>query len=115
MKHIVAKVGEVEAGQCKLVTIDNKEIGVFLVEGEYRAYRNVCPHAGAPLCPGYSAKGELPPDVHRFNTGMNPNSIQCPYHGWEFSLETGQHDTSRTSLKAFDVEVEGDEISIEVP
>ena len=115
MKHIVAKVGEVEAGQCKLVTIDNKEIGVFLVEGEYRAYRNVCPHAGAPLCPGYSAKSELPEGVHRFNSGSGANSIQCPWHGWEFNLATGQHETSRMELKAFEVAVEGDEISIEVP
>lgn len=115
MKHAVAKAGEVQPGQCKLVTIDSKEIGVFFVDGEHRAYRNVCPHAGAPLCAGYGKKADLPADVHEYFAGRDEHSVRCPWHGWEFDLKDGEHAMSSLKLKSYEVSLEGDEVFIEVP
>lgn len=115
MKHAVAKAGEVQPGQCKLVTIDNREIGVFLVNGEHKAYRNVCPHAGAPICQGYAPPGTMPPDIYPYDEGRTENTVRCPWHGWEFDLTDGEHVASSMKLKSYEVSVEGDEIFIEVP
>ena len=41
-KHCVAKVGELPEGGGKLIYADKIEVGLFLVDGEYRAYRNMC-------------------------------------------------------------------------
>ncbi|HEX8551559.1 MAG TPA: Rieske 2Fe-2S domain-containing protein [Abditibacteriaceae bacterium] len=113
MKHTVAKVGEVQNGQCKLVEIEGKEIGVFFVDGEHRAYRNMCPHAGAPLCAGGISSAPLAVNVHEY--AGEADTIRCPWHGWEFDLKTGDHLVSRAKLKTYEVSVEGDDVIIEVP
>lgn len=115
MKHAVAKAGEVQPGQCKLVEIDGREIGIFFVGGEHRAYRNVCPHAGAPICQGAYSSLNPSNDVFEYSHGANTDIVRCPWHGWEFNLNDGEHVMSSLKLKAYDVSVEGDEIFIEVP
>ena len=82
-KHRVAAIGELEEGGCKIVRINGAEIAVFLVDGEHRAYRNLCPHAGAPLCTSQDGGNA------RYERGGEPASIRCPWHGWEFDLHTG--------------------------
>lgn len=67
------------------------------VEGGLRAYRNVCPHANAPLHTGRVAHGVL----------------RCPWHGWEFDLATGCHIRQQTcTLDAYHVEVEGSRVFV---
>ena len=46
------RADEIAPGQCKLVTVKGREIGVFNVNGEFFALANRCPHAGGPLCEG---------------------------------------------------------------
>ncbi|MGO4494876.1 amidohydrolase family protein [Paenibacillus sp. 2RAB27] len=36
------------------------EIGVFLVNGSYYAWRNMCPHVAAPVCEGVVCGTRLP-------------------------------------------------------
>jgi len=89
-RHVVAPVGEIPAGGCKLVSIGNRAIVVFNVNGEFFALANRCPHQGGnlikgrlvglieasePGCYRYSRRGEI---------------IRCPWHGWEFDLRTGK-------------------------
>ena len=115
MKHAVAKAGEVQPGQCKLVEIDGREIGVFFVNGQHRAYRNVCPHAGAPICQGRPVNGASSPDIFEYDFGLSNEVVRCPWHGWEFDLNDGEHVMSSLKLKSYEVSVEGEEIFIEVP
>ncbi|MBN8910345.1 MAG: Rieske 2Fe-2S domain-containing protein, partial [Rhodospirillales bacterium] len=51
-RHVVASLGEIAPGDCKIVTVQGREIGVFNVGGEHFALINRCPHEGAPLCRG---------------------------------------------------------------
>ena len=51
-QHVVAKVGEIEPGTSKIVTVNGRDIGIFNVKGEYFALLNICPHEAAPLCRG---------------------------------------------------------------
>ena len=107
-RHVVAKVGEIAAGQRKMVTAGGRAIGVFNVNGEYFALLNRCPHQGAQLCSGMltatiesSGPGEYTLDTQR-------QMLRCPWHGWEFDIRTGQSwcDPSRLRVKTYPVSVE---------
>ena len=104
---LVAKVGEVEEGRCHLVKLRGMEIALFLVGGEYRAYRNVCPHAGAPLDRGRISGTTLHSAVYQYEYGMERQILRCPWHGWEFDLKTGAHLVdSGCKLRSYHVTVE---------
>ena len=77
-KHEAARADEVNVRQAKIVQLGGDEIGIFrLGDGSWRAYKNFCPHAGAPVCTGPVSKGA-------------PPILRCPWHAWEFDLTTGQ-------------------------
>ena len=88
--HRVCKVGELLTGKRKIVTIKDREIGVFNLGGRYYALRNLCPHRGAPLCEGkliglVTAERPYEPASER-----EGEILRCPWHSWEFDLTTGR-------------------------
>ena len=97
LRQEVASTSEVAADRVKLVRIAGGELILCRVGDGYRAYRNVCPHANAPLHTGRVMVGTL----------------RCPWHGWEFDLATGQHVLQPAcTLDACPVEVEGDRLFV---
>lgn len=107
-RHVVAAVGEIAPGTCKIVTVKGREIGVFLVNGEYFALFNRCPHEGAPLCRGrlFAAMESDRPGEYRLTRAGE--MLRCPWHGWEFDIRTGQSWCEPDGVKArtYDVTVE---------
>jgi len=103
----VGAVEEFPVGEFRIVELGRREIGVVrLADGSFRAVRNRCPHAGAPLCRGTvggtmvpSRPGELHYDAERM-------VVRCPWHAWEFDLATGEVvvETRRERVKVYDVE-----------
>ena len=65
-------------------------IGVFNVNGEYFALKNVCPHLGAPLCLGSVHGTHRPSEVQEFVPDFAGRILRCPWHGWEFDIVTGK-------------------------
>jgi nitrite reductase/ring-hydroxylating ferredoxin subunit len=109
-KHVVAEVGEIPLGGHKLVTVAGREIGVFFVDGEYFALRHRCPHQGGPLCNGRLLRvveSALPGEYAHGSERL----LQCPWHGWEFDIRTGQSwfDPERQRVRRYPVTVEGAE------
>ena len=107
-RYAVAKRGEIAAGEHKIVSISafgkEIEIGVFNVAGRLVAYRNVCPHAGAPVCQGKVCGTTLPGGVGEYLLGREGEILRCPWHGWEFDLLTGGHLVDeRVKLRSYDV------------
>ena len=90
-RHPVAKAGEIPPGGRKIVAIGRIGIGLFNVGGKVRAYRNACPHAGAPVCLGRVSGTSMPSKVYEYIYGMEGCVLRCPWHGWEFDLRTGVH------------------------
>lgn len=89
-KQAVATAGDLTEAGCKIVRVGEAEIGLFLVAGEVRAYRNFCPHAGAPL----------------FDGPVSGGVVVCPWHGWAFDLQTGAHVANgRCTLDAYRAEI----------
>lgn len=97
-RHPVASTEEIPPGGRKLFAVDEVRGGLFHLENGagYRAYLDFCPHAGAPLLDGPLSPG---PD--------GGPTLRCPWHGWEFNLQTGRYLwNARCGLDAFEVEVE---------
>ena len=75
----VAAHGELAPGDRRIVNAGGISIGVFMVNGVYYAYRNVCPHAGRRLdwAPG------------RFLRDKQGHLV-CAVHGATFELQGGE-------------------------
>jgi 3-phenylpropionate/trans-cinnamate dioxygenase ferredoxin subunit len=70
--------------------VGGREVGVVVDPADGRAYglRNRCPHHGAPLCLGRirDREGGAPGSYELSGRRV----LRCPWHGWEFDLETGE-------------------------
>jgi nitrite reductase/ring-hydroxylating ferredoxin subunit len=114
----VGKAAEVKEGKCKLVIDGRTEIGVYRIKGKLYAYNNQCPHQGGPACEGMLiAKVEdiIAADGTYHGQRFNHDEIHivCPWHGWEYKLETGVHAFDpKFKLRKFDVEERGDDIYV---
>jgi len=98
----VAKVGDIPEGEGRAYPVDGTFVAVFLVDGEYTAINDVCPHMGASLASGH----------------VEGHGVMCPWHAWRFSVKDGTWlDNPRSELKntCYPVRVEGDDIQVLVP
>jgi nitrite reductase/ring-hydroxylating ferredoxin subunit len=84
----VDAIGE---GERKQVDCDGVDVWVFRTNGSFHAFENVCPHQGGPVCEG-RLSGTLVWDEQAGRPAwVNDAAILiCPWHGIEFSLETGR-------------------------
>ena len=56
--------------------------------GSAHGVRNRCPHSGAPLCRGRVRDREAgEPGAYAL---AGERVLRCPWHGWEFDLESGR-------------------------
>ena len=65
----------VSPGESAEVVADGRIFAVFNVDGTFHVLDGICPHAGGPL-----GKGTL-----------DRNIVTCPWHGWQFQVDSGQH------------------------
>lgn len=99
-RHVVAMVGEIAPGTCKIVSLAGREIGVFNVNGAHYALINRCPHEGAALCLGPIMGRFEAPRPGEYRLTHQGEMLRCPWHGWEFDIRTGQSWCHPESVKA---------------
>ncbi len=99
-RHIVAAVGEIAPGRSKLVTVKGREIAVFNVDGDYFAFFNRCPHAGASLCHGTIVRPADITEPGTYRLAADRLMLRCPWHGWQFDLRTGEAWCDPATLRA---------------
>jgi nitrite reductase/ring-hydroxylating ferredoxin subunit len=89
------------------------EIGVFNLGDRFVAYRNLCPHQGAPVCQGRVGGTTLPSAPGEYVFGRRAKVLHCPWHHWQFDRETGEalfgH---RVRLAPIEIAVEGKELVV---
>jgi nitrite reductase (NADH) small subunit len=90
----VAQVGDIPEGQGRAFPVNDWMVAIFLVEGQYYAINDFCPHMGASLSGGY---------VHNC-------VVACPWHAWRFKVTDGTWcDNPRIKTESFEVRVVGSE------
>lgn len=94
----VCSVDDVAEDSPVVTTVDGIEIAVILTDGEYHALQNVCPHQGGPVGEGK----------------VDDGSVYCPWHGWQFDLESGDHVHKKGEVTTYPVRVEDGQIVVEV-
>jgi nitrite reductase/ring-hydroxylating ferredoxin subunit len=95
----VAAASELAAGECGEYVAGDRIVALFNVEGTFYALDGICPHQGGPL-----GKGSL-----------NGCIVTCPWHGFQFDVTTGQHQTSRSLVHPrFAVKVEDGGVWVDV-
>ncbi len=92
------KAADIPPGSCAMARLGSEEIAIFNVDGQFYATQNKCTHAGGPLCEG----------------GLWGDVVQCPWHGSEFNVRTGEvvSGPADVSLKRYKVSVQDGVISI---
>lgn len=104
----VEEASALEPGAKRIVETDRGEVGIFNVDGEYYAISNTCAHQGGPLC-----EGTVLDDVVAEHEGVgervsetftDEKVIKCPWHGWEYYLDSGDlAGDDKISLPTYDV------------
>jgi nitrite reductase/ring-hydroxylating ferredoxin subunit len=112
---VVGTLAELEAAGRLVARVGGREVGVVWDRERGTAYaiRNRCPHHGAPLCLGRvrDRVSGLPGDY--LLTGERV--LRCPWHGWEFDLESGQClDDERMRAAVYPVEVADGHVRVRV-
>jgi nitrite reductase/ring-hydroxylating ferredoxin subunit len=107
-RHVVAAVRDIPPGGRRLVRVNNRDIAVFNIGGEFFGLLNRCPHQGGSLCDGtlIGLVQSSEPGEYRYS---RPGEIlRCPWHGWEFDVRTGQSwcEPARIRAMRYEVEVE---------
>ena len=115
-KHAVCAIEELPPGSRKAVDVDGRSICVLNVGGRLYAVRNVCPHQGGPLCLGTVSGTMMPSDPLEYIWGFDEQVLRCPWHGWEFDLETGRSlfDPEGQRVRTYPVTIEDDRVVLEV-
>jgi nitrite reductase (NADH) small subunit len=88
--HDVGSLEELEQAGRLVARIGGRELGVVVdsARGAFHAVRNRCPHHGGPLCLGTVRERESGTPGRYELAGRSV--LRCPWHGWEFDLDTGR-------------------------
>lgn len=97
---VVGPAAEISPGDRRIVVPfrGRAGIGVFNVNGQFHALRNLCAHKSGPLCTG-RVQGRIvadaPPSgrplaVEDYDVEREGEIIRCPWHLWEFEVATGR-------------------------
>lgn len=110
-RFVVAKADAIPPSTQQQVRVAGRAIAIFNVNGRYFALRDACPHQGAALSRGRVVshiEAELP---GRYCFDPEKKRVICPWHGWEYDLQTGQswYDPAHNRVRAYDVDVEDGE------
>jgi nitrite reductase/ring-hydroxylating ferredoxin subunit len=107
-KFVVGNVAAFPPGSRRRVSLEGREIAIFNVDGRFRALRDVCPHQGAELSAGTVVRSVASSGPGCYEMDLNRVLVKCPWHGWEFDLETGQSwcDPLRQRTRPYPISVE---------
>jgi len=118
VRHLAGQSDGIPDNGRLVVDIGDRTVGIFRVGGKLFAYENSCPHMGGPVCQGLviPAVREIINDK-QVSTGYafdeSEMRIVCPWHGYEFSIETGSHPAKPSiRLKRVAVEEEGGDVYV---
>jgi nitrite reductase/ring-hydroxylating ferredoxin subunit len=118
VRHVAGRSDSIPDNGRLVVDIADRTVGIFRVRGRLYAYENICPHMGGPVCQGLiiPAVRELIDD-RQVSTGYafdeSEMRLVCPWHGYEFTIETGSHPAKQSiRLRTVAVDEQGGEVYV---
>lgn len=117
---VIAKVWEIPPGERKIVVPfrGRAGIGVFNVNGELYALRNICPHKRGPLCTG-ELTGRIAADAppagrsDALTVEGEGELLRCPWHQWPFEIATGRCLVDpKARVKTYPVRIVGNDVVV---
>jgi nitrite reductase/ring-hydroxylating ferredoxin subunit len=107
MRVVVAPLRSFPSGERRIVEVGGRSIGVFRVGENFYGIRNRCPHQGGPLCLGHVLGDAVSDEPGSSAVIGDPLRIACPWHGWEYDLDTGQSfmGTASPGVRSYGVEL----------
>ena len=120
VEHLVGAEADIPERGGVLLTAGDVEVGVFKVGGRMVAWENRCAHQGGPVCTG-EVLGRYEEVVAADGGSLferfaeDEPHLVCPWHGWEYHLETGRcHADRRFGLKPYPVEVRDGQVYVRI-
>jgi 3-phenylpropionate/trans-cinnamate dioxygenase ferredoxin subunit len=117
VKHVVGQVEDFPPESVRVVSIDERSLGIINTGDGLYAVLNVCPHELAPVCLGSVSGTLLPSRPGEPEYGLDNRILRCPWHGYEFDLgDEGRavFTSFRGKLRMFPVSVEDGHVVVEV-
>lgn len=110
-REVTLPLAELPPGSSTSVKAFGTTVAIFNIGGRLFATSNHCPHHGGPLCKGRVSGAMLPSQPQEYRYGYEGQILRCPWHGWEFDLESGNSlfDPS-VRMKVYGIEVEDGQI-----
>ena len=91
------RLSDLKPGAGARVIVGDRDIALFLVDGEVFAVENRCPHRGGSLSDGTVAGG----------------IVSCPLHGWRYDLRTGRcPERTGVMIRSYPIRREGDQVLV---
>lgn len=116
MKRPVCRLDEIEPGRLRAVEVDGVAVVVARTPlGAVHVLRDRCAHQGARLSRGRLLEKIGGDRVGSYVLAEDEFVVRCPWHGYEFDLETGHcvADARRARVRAYQVTVEDGVVFIE--
>ena len=88
--HAVGELRDFPFNRFRVLEVNGRSIGVVRTRHGFYAVRNSCPHQMAPICQGRITGTNLPSRPGQVVYGLRDRLLRCPWHGFEFFLETGE-------------------------
>jgi nitrite reductase/ring-hydroxylating ferredoxin subunit len=112
----VGAVDEFMPDKLRIISVNDREVGVLSWQGRWYALRNICPHLGAPLCTGpvrplLTQESVTSKDL---TVELDRPVIMCPWHHWEFDIASGVSVTGRERVKTYRVEIEEGRVKLDL-
>jgi len=120
VKYKICHQTEIEERQPFTSQINGRTIGIIRTKDQLYAYENTCPHFGGPVClGGVFGKISLELDdekkVKREVVSEDILNLVCPWHGFEFDLNSGVCVfDDKFKLRKFPVYVQDEFVVVEV-
>jgi nitrite reductase (NADH) small subunit len=112
----VLRADELPDGAATTVEALGTTVALFNVGGRIYALDNGCAHDGGPLCHGRVTGTLTSPRPYEYRFDAGRPVVTCPWHGWQYDLETGRAlFDRRVFVRRYDARVEDGEIVLHGP
>lgn len=118
-RHVLCAVDDIAPGEVKGFRAGGRRVAAArLDDGSFRVVADICPHQAAKMSDGSIERMWVSDEPGRREQSEERNVLLCPWHGFEFDLESGGDPCvpgrPDLRLKTYPVEVAGGEVIVRI-